>query len=146
MILKRGEDPIMTATITKLTGIVIAGLTLFTTACATAFEPKIPAGTYHHTYPTPERVITVKDGKIVAHDDGPDAIDDLKIVDWAATAGAIEVIDYGIDGGKVMHYCATDTLPDHAKKLPTDRKALAEMTMTYKCDFRHGFVWVPIEY
>lgn len=131
----------MTAT-TKLTGIMLAGLAILTTACATA-GVTIPDGTYYHSYPTPDRVIVVKGGKIVAHDEGPDAIDDIKIVDWSETTGAIEIIDYGKDGGKVMSYCAKDDLPARAKTLPTDRKSLYYMTMMYQCDSRHGFVWVP---
>lgn len=114
----------------------------------TALNPTIPDGKYIAATPNPELAIVIRGGKIVAHDYGltPDEIkDQLKVVDYNKNAKAIEVIDYGLDGGpKVITYCAADTFP--TDKIPTNRRVVEEMTMKWVCDKRHGPVYVPRDY
>lgn len=132
---------------TKFISAAAAIAALALTACAAA-SPTIPDGKYIAATPNPELAIVMKGGKIVAHDYGltPDEIEDqLKVVDYNTNAKAIEVIDYGLDGGpKVITYCAADTFP--TDKIPTNRRVVEEMTMKWVCDKRHGPVYVPRDY
>jgi hypothetical protein len=124
-------------TATKLTGILIAGLAILTTACGTA-APIVPDGTYWSAHGYQPDSVIIKDGKVAygsMYDGSPIAFtaDDIEYYSKENRGFAV------ITPNGLEEYCPEDTIPyDRIAQLAKD--ADPQLAPPYaKCSARHGW-------